>query len=265
MLKSTFRGMIAHKLRLVLTTASISLGVAFLAGTLILTDTMNLAFEQLFGKVSSGTDAVVRTEASFTQSSGVGTNRAPIASSVLDDVLDRRRRPDRRGVRQRLRAAHRQRRQGDPHHRRRPDHGLHAWPRTRASAVRSSSCPATAPHGPDDVVIDADQRRGERHRARLDDQGPLPGPHPGVHRGRHRRLRRREEPGRQHGGVLRRGHGAGGARRRPAPSTPSAWRPRTASARPALADRLDAVVPEGTEAVTGPRSRRRTPTPSRRS
>ena len=66
MLKSTFRGMIAHKLRLVLTTASIALGVAFLAGTLILTDTMNLAFEQLFGKVSSGTDAVVRTEASFT-------------------------------------------------------------------------------------------------------------------------------------------------------------------------------------------------------
>ncbi len=87
MLKSTFRGMVAHKLRLVLTTASISLGVAFLAGTLILTDTMNLAFEQLFGKVSSGTDAVVRTEASYTQSSGVGTNRAPIASSVLDGVL----------------------------------------------------------------------------------------------------------------------------------------------------------------------------------
>ncbi len=88
MLKSTFRGMIAHKLRLVLTTASIALGVAFLAGTLILTDTMNLAFEQLFGKVSSGTDAVVRTEASFTQSSGVGTNRSPIAESVLDDVRD---------------------------------------------------------------------------------------------------------------------------------------------------------------------------------
>ena len=41
------RGMIAHKLRLVLTTASISLGVAFLAGTLVLTDTMGLAFEQL--------------------------------------------------------------------------------------------------------------------------------------------------------------------------------------------------------------------------
>ena len=61
MFAATLRGMIAHKLRLVLTTASIALGVAFLAGTLILTDTMTVAFDQLFGKVSSGTDAVVRT------------------------------------------------------------------------------------------------------------------------------------------------------------------------------------------------------------
>jgi len=53
--------MLAHKLRLALTTASIALGVAFLAGTFVLTDTMGLAFSQLFGKVSAGTDAVVRT------------------------------------------------------------------------------------------------------------------------------------------------------------------------------------------------------------
>jgi putative ABC transport system permease protein len=86
MLKSTFRGMIAHKLRLILTTASIALGIAFLAGTFVLTDTMGLAFNQLFGKVSSGTDAVVRTEASYTQSSGTGTSRPPIVASVLDDV-----------------------------------------------------------------------------------------------------------------------------------------------------------------------------------
>src|SRR3954471_15668933 len=87
MFSTTIRQMLAHKLRLVLTTASIALGIAFLAGTLVLTDTMNHAFEQLFGKVSSGTDAVVRTESSYTQSSGVGTNRSPIAASVLDDVV----------------------------------------------------------------------------------------------------------------------------------------------------------------------------------
>ena len=78
--------MVAHKLRLLLTTASIALGVAFLAGTLVLTDTMGLAFTQLFGKVSAGTDAVVRTEAPYTSSEGIGTSRAPIAASVLTDV-----------------------------------------------------------------------------------------------------------------------------------------------------------------------------------
>ena len=80
------RSMVAHKLRLLLTTASIALGIAFLAGTLVLTDTMSLAFDQLFGKVSSGTDAVVRTEASYVESSGVGTSRAPISAAVIDDV-----------------------------------------------------------------------------------------------------------------------------------------------------------------------------------
>jgi putative ABC transport system permease protein len=83
---ATLRGMLAHKLRVALTTASIALGVAFLAGTLVLTDTMNKAFEQLFGQVSSGTDAVVRTKAAYTQAEGVSTSRAPISASVLPQI-----------------------------------------------------------------------------------------------------------------------------------------------------------------------------------
>ncbi len=86
MLTATLRSMVAHKLRLVLTTASIALGVALLAGTLILTNTMGVAFDQLFGKIGAGTDAVVRTEAPYTQTEGVGTTRGPIAASVLDRV-----------------------------------------------------------------------------------------------------------------------------------------------------------------------------------
>lgn len=88
MFTATVRGMLAHKLRLVLTTASIALGVAFLAGTLILTDTMQLAFDQLFGKVSSGTDAVVRQEAPYAAADGVGTARPPLPETVLDAVQD---------------------------------------------------------------------------------------------------------------------------------------------------------------------------------
>ena len=86
MLSTTIRQMFAHKLRLLLTTASIALGVAFLAGTLVLTDTMGLAFEQLFGKVSAGTDAVVRAEAPYTATDGVGTSRGSIPASALEAV-----------------------------------------------------------------------------------------------------------------------------------------------------------------------------------
>src|SRR5215210_5414175 len=86
MFAATLRGMVAHKLRLILTTASIALGVAFLAGTLILTDTMKLAFDQLFGKIGAGSDAVVRTETAYNQAAGVGLSRAPIADSMLDQV-----------------------------------------------------------------------------------------------------------------------------------------------------------------------------------
>ncbi len=86
MLTATFRSMVAHKMRLLLTTASIALGVALLAGTLILTNTMGIAFDMLFGKIGSGTDAVVRAEAPYTQTDGVGTNRGPIDAAVLDQV-----------------------------------------------------------------------------------------------------------------------------------------------------------------------------------
>src|SRR3954452_13679851 len=86
MFTATVRGMLAHKMRLALTTASIAIGVAFLAGTLILTDTMNTAFDRFFGQVSSGTDAVVRHESSYTAASGAGVTRAPIPASLLPQV-----------------------------------------------------------------------------------------------------------------------------------------------------------------------------------
>jgi putative ABC transport system permease protein len=84
MLIATIRGMLAHKLRLLLTTSSIALGVAFLAGTLILTDTMHTAFDRLFGKISSGTDAVVRQESAYSGSEGA--SHQPIPASILATV-----------------------------------------------------------------------------------------------------------------------------------------------------------------------------------
>ena len=86
MFTTTLRGLLAHKLRALLTTVSIALGVAFVAGTFILTDTTQLAFDQLFSGVSSGTDAVVRHESAYSVVSGVGTSRSPIRASTLETV-----------------------------------------------------------------------------------------------------------------------------------------------------------------------------------
>src|SRR3954449_4850536 len=86
MFLATVRGMLAHKLRVVLTTVSITLGVAFLAGTLRRTVAMNTAFDRFCGQVSSGTDAVVRHETAYTSASGAGVSRAAIPASALAQV-----------------------------------------------------------------------------------------------------------------------------------------------------------------------------------
>src|SRR5579864_257291 len=54
MWRATLKGLVAHRVRLALTAMSIILGVGFVAGTYILTDTMNRAFDNLFKQVNSG-------------------------------------------------------------------------------------------------------------------------------------------------------------------------------------------------------------------
>jgi len=60
MFRTTLRSLVAHKRRLFATCSAVLLGVAFLAGTLVLGDTMTAGFDDLFAKANAGTDAVVR-------------------------------------------------------------------------------------------------------------------------------------------------------------------------------------------------------------
>jgi putative ABC transport system permease protein len=74
-----------------LTALSIVLGVGFVAGTFVLTDTMNKAFSDLFTQASSGSDIIVRAGSAFTPSQagpggGGGDERAPVPESVLSTV-----------------------------------------------------------------------------------------------------------------------------------------------------------------------------------
>jgi putative ABC transport system permease protein len=62
MFKVTLKGLAARKLRLLTTSLAVLLGVAFMTGTMVLTDTIGRTFDNLFADVYAGTDAVVRAE-----------------------------------------------------------------------------------------------------------------------------------------------------------------------------------------------------------
>jgi putative ABC transport system permease protein len=80
----TIKGLLAHKLRLALTAIAIVLGVTFISGTLVLTDTLHATFTTLFGHVYQNVDFEIRGKAAFSDNSGGGgAVRKPIPESVL--------------------------------------------------------------------------------------------------------------------------------------------------------------------------------------
>src|SRR5262245_58179873 len=77
----------AHKSRLVTTFLAVALGVAFVSGVLVLTDTVNRTFDDLFSDVFRDTDAVVRSNQTIDQGfGGGGTARGLIDEDLLDQV-----------------------------------------------------------------------------------------------------------------------------------------------------------------------------------
>jgi len=63
--KATFRGLLARKVRLALTALSVLLGVSFVAGTYVLTDTLDASFQTFFRQTVQGVDVVVRPQGAF--------------------------------------------------------------------------------------------------------------------------------------------------------------------------------------------------------
>jgi putative ABC transport system permease protein len=82
--KATLKGLLAHKFRLAATALAIVLGVSFVAGTYVLTDTINATFTNLFDEVTQGIDVAVRSKDVFTGQ--MGEVRDPIPEEVLNEV-----------------------------------------------------------------------------------------------------------------------------------------------------------------------------------
>src|SRR6516165_3138460 len=84
MRKVTIKGLLAHKLRLALTALAIVLGVTFISGTFILTDTLQNTFTVLFGNIYQKVDFQVRGVAQL--GTGANASRNQLPESVLATV-----------------------------------------------------------------------------------------------------------------------------------------------------------------------------------
>jgi putative ABC transport system permease protein len=84
--KVTLRNLAAHKLRLALTAVAVILGVSFVAGALILTDTMSKQFDDIFAKVGKGVVVDVRGKKIVDGGDEQGTATPPVPASMLDTV-----------------------------------------------------------------------------------------------------------------------------------------------------------------------------------
>jgi putative ABC transport system permease protein len=85
MLKTIISGVVARKLRLFATALAVLLAVAFMAGTFVLTDTIQKTFHDLFGSVYVHTDAVVRGQVAL-ESSGLEAQRPRVDATLVRAV-----------------------------------------------------------------------------------------------------------------------------------------------------------------------------------
>jgi len=85
MFKLTLSNLRAHKARFAFTAMAVALGVAFMAGTLVLTATIASAYSAVSGNALEGTDALVRSSRTVTDADGFEV-RATIDQSVLASV-----------------------------------------------------------------------------------------------------------------------------------------------------------------------------------
>jgi putative ABC transport system permease protein len=86
MLRTTIKNVLARKLRLLTTGLAVLLGVAFLSGSLVLTDTIGKMFDDLFTDVYAKTDAYVRAEQAYESSDPSTATRPRVSQELLETV-----------------------------------------------------------------------------------------------------------------------------------------------------------------------------------
>ena len=86
MTRVALKGLWGRKLRTVLTAVAIVLGVALVAGTLVLTDSIQKAFDNIFTDSRQGSSVVISGKSAFNLSDGSGATAPPLQASLLQTV-----------------------------------------------------------------------------------------------------------------------------------------------------------------------------------
>lgn len=84
MLRVTLKGLFEHKIRFLLTTFAVVIGVGFVVGTLVLTDSVRSQFDQLFTDINQGIDLQVKGTNQFDQ--GAFGQSPPIPDTLLPQI-----------------------------------------------------------------------------------------------------------------------------------------------------------------------------------
>ncbi len=84
MIRIAWRSLTSHKLRTILTTLAVLLGVAMISGTYVLTDQIDRGFKQIFTEAYKGTDVTIVRKTSFTADYAGSSKGMP--QSTVDDV-----------------------------------------------------------------------------------------------------------------------------------------------------------------------------------
>jgi putative ABC transport system permease protein len=83
MLRATLKSLLAHRVRLALTACAVALGVAFMAGTFILTATIRHGVDNLFATAGAGTDVIVRPAAATASATSARPGGRPVVPASL--------------------------------------------------------------------------------------------------------------------------------------------------------------------------------------
>jgi putative ABC transport system permease protein len=86
MIRVALAGILGRKLRTALTAFAVVLGVAIVSGTLVLTGSIDKAFDHIFSDVRAGSDVVVSGKSAFDISDGGGSFAPTIPQSLLAKV-----------------------------------------------------------------------------------------------------------------------------------------------------------------------------------